>query len=477
MNAHAQSFQIDNIQAEQAVIATVLMNNAAFDAVSRILEPEHFAEALHQSVFRVISTLITAGKAANPVTLMSYLPDALLDDETSLRGYLAELVTRHVVPIDWIGGSAAAVYEMWLRRLALTECGEFMKRTEDLAPDEDILDMLGTLEERLAEIRAKRLIAETKGGVGSRYLEAMTAAAKRGRVDGVPICLPEIGRVLSEPSFEVGNLYGLLSSSGEGKTSLTLQIITHALGQGHPVLFLSFDQSEVQCVRQMVAQRCGITARRQRDADLSSKEWEMVNEFGQWIERQPFEVAKCTNQNAAQLKGFARTFVRRHGNGKVPLIVVDHIKAVTPEDRRADPGTQASQKNRVFKSAAEETGTAWLVLNQRNTAGMHRDNPRPIAQDLFGGEGAKQDYDAILYLYRFKKFYDERKDIASGSGWDKIRKNFPEAVQTGEEDIAELGTIKSRFGNPSLKERVEFQAQFTRYRSLKPETDQPELLP
>jgi replicative DNA helicase len=340
----------------------------------------------------------------------------------------------------------------------------------DLPPDLDILDEIGALEEKLAEIRAKRLRDENSAGAGAKYLASMTAAAQRGYVDGVPHCLKEIGRVLSEPCFEAGNLYGLLSSSGEGKTSLTLQIIAHALEQGHPVQFLSYDQNAVQCVRQMVAQKHGITARQQRDAALSDKEWEMVNDFGNWIDRQPFEVVKCTNQNAAQLKGFARTFIRRHGNGKPPLIVVDHIRRVTPEDRRADHGTQATQKNAVFKSAAEELQAAWLILNQRSTSGMHRDNPRPIAQDLFGGEGAVQDYDAILYLYRFKKFYDARKDTASGPAWKKINEIFPEAVRTGEEDIAELGTIKSRFGNPNLKERVEFEAYLTRYRSLKSRT-------
>ena len=55
--------------------------------------------------------------------------------------------------------------------------------------------------------------------------------------------MPEIAKVLSEPVFEAGNLYGLLSSSGEGKSSLTMQLIYHAVEQGHPVLFLSYDQS------------------------------------------------------------------------------------------------------------------------------------------------------------------------------------------------------------------------------------------
>jgi replicative DNA helicase len=182
---------------------------------------------------------------------------------------------------------------------------------------------------------------------------------------------------------------------------------------------------------------------------------------------------KCTDQSAGQLVSYAKTFVKRRGNGKVPLIVTDHIGSIKPEDRRADEGTKAKEINKILKAGAELVDGAWLVLNQRNSFGMRRDNPRPISSDLFGGDPAKQAYDAILYLYRPEKFKAERvATAATDADWKKINKVF-----SGElEGVADIGAIKVRFGSPNITERLRFEDRFTRYRSERPQNDQGGLL-
>src|SRR5690606_31310662 len=97
---------------------------------------------------------------------------------------------------------------------------------------------------------------------------------------------------------------------------------------------------------------------------------------------------------------------------------------------------------------------------------MKRDNPRPISADLFGGDPAKQAYDAIFYVYRFLKFLEERKATAStDADWKKIDKIFPSAVRNDGEDIAEIGCIKCRFGSPHIRARLKFEARLTLYKS------------
>lgn len=473
MNApHDPSFRTvpQNIEAEQALLGCILINNAVYDVVARILEPEHFFEPLHRLIFEKVGAMLLVGHGVNPITIRSYLPNEPIGDMT-LAAYLAALAADAPPPVH-ARDYAVTVHRMWIAREGLSLAQHAVDTMLDMQPGADILDKFGPLEESIANLRAQRLKGENRIGAGKHYIEAMTAARQRGKVRGVPLCLPEIEEVISEPCLDAGNLYGLLSSSGEGKTSLTLQMILHALRKGHPVQFLSFDQSGDQCIRQMVAQEYGIEARRQRFADLAEKEWEKVVDFGNWIDRQPFEVVKCTDQNAAQLVGFGRTFVKRHGNGNVPLIVVDHIGSVTPEDKRADEGTKAKNINKVFKAGAEMTDAAWLILNQRNSYGMKRDNPRPISADLFGGDPAKQAYDAIMYLYRQEKFKQERMaTAATESDWKKITKVFAAEA----EGIAEIGAVKVRFGNPFIRKIVKFEDRFTRYVSER-QTDQPSLM-
>lgn len=482
MNAHDTSTRVvpENVMAEAALLGAILLNNQAFDVVNRLLEPEHFFEPLHARIYEVIGQTLAAGRGANPVTLKNSLPAKveglkIEGQDVTVSAYLAHLCT-HAVTVINARDYALAVFDAYVARQAIGALQDGVNAYFNLAPGEDPLKAFEPIEERMAAIRADALKSSPIKNAGQSYLDALSESFRRGEVRGVPIALEEIAEVISEPCFEAGNLYGLLSSSGEGKTSLTVQLILHALKKGHPVCFLSYDQSSDQVIRQMVAQEHEIEARRQRDARLlSEKEFETCMNFARWIGGQPFEVVKCTDQSAPQLVGIARTFVKRRGNDKVPFVVVDHIGVVKPEDRRADEGTKAKGIGQILKAGAEMTDAAWLVLNQRNSFGMKRDNPRPISMDLFGGDPAKTPFDAIFYLYRFLKFLEERKAIASSdSDWKKIEKAFPSAVREGA-DIAEIGSVKSRFGNPHIRQRLIFEARLTRYKSDRAPVEQESL--
>lgn len=455
-----------NVDLEAELLGCILMNNDCYDLVSRSLRPEHFYEQVHQILFEAMGKMITIGRKVNPTTLKSYMPeDAKIADDLNLGQYLARLAVNAVSPV-MARDYAIGIRDLWVSRHLMAACDDIRAALAGREPDVDPFSVISPIEDQIAKLRGERIATGEANRHGQAYLDSITKARQRGGVSGVPICLGEISEVISSPVFEAGNLYGLLASSGEGKSSLTLQMIAHALKKGHPVLFLSFDQAADQCIRQMVAQEYAIEARRQLFGDVSEKEMGKAVDFATWIDRQPFKVIKCTDQSAPQLVALARSFIRTNGNGKVPLIVVDHIRAIKAEDRRADEGTKALQIGNILKGGAEQTRAAWLVLNQRNTSGMRRPNPRPIIADLFGGEGALAPFDAIFYLYRFLKFYQERKATAStGSDWKAIEKVFPSAVRDNNEDIAEIGVIKSRFGNPHITSRLIFEARFTRYKS------------
>lgn len=454
-----------NIEAEQGLLGAILIDNRVFDRVASFLEEEHFYEPLHQRIYLVCGELIRMGKAATPITVKSFLPAKTKIGDMTVVQYLVTLAAAAVGTLT-ARDLGIAIHEAWLAREAISAATHFLDVAYDPPPGGDVIGERTDLEDRLAQLRGLRVKSEARRGAGARYLDSMEAVKHRGSVVGVPIGLTEIQRVISEPSFEASNYYGLLSSSSEGKTSLLIQIVRHALEAGYPVQILSFDQTAEQIVRQMVAQAFSIEARRQRFGDLSASEWGHANEFATWLDGQPFEVKDCTHEGAPQLVGYARTFTRKYMTDKPALIVLDHVNAVSPEKstERADEGTKAAAINGILKAAAKSLGVPWLVLNQRNTRGMVRDNPRPIAADLYGGEAAKRAYDACYYLYRFRKFCEERKAIASSDAdWKKIHKVFPLSVVNGEKDIAEIGCIKCRFGDPNIRETLDFEARYTRY--------------
>jgi replicative DNA helicase len=180
------------------------------------------------------------------------------------------------------------------------------------------------------------------------------------------------------------------------------------------------------------------------------------------------DIYKCKDEKVGSLVRYIRSFVRKKGNGKEPLILIDHIRAITPDDKRVDAGSQAANITRALKAAAEESGCAIVLLNQRNSAGNQRPNPRPTKADLYGGEPAFVDYDAVFYLYRFKKWFESRMgQAATDSEKDKIRKIFPEVVVNGEMDLAEIGALKARFGSEYERRQLVFDAPLTRFRPVR----------
>ncbi|MEX2739940.1 replicative DNA helicase [Rhizobium mongolense] len=473
MNAHARSFmdkitEDDVVEAEQNVLACILANNEVLSECG--LEDIDFADPLHQSVFAASQKLYSSHQRVNAVSLKPFVPLDAGRSNMTPAAYLSKLQIAGANPdaTRSLEGSLDIIKGMSVARQLAREA-EFVA---SVAKEGHTLLTLGDeieqLEGRLKELRARFAETTSISSPGASYLSAFQASSKRDGVIGVPIALPEIAKVLSEPVFEAGNLYGLLSSSGEGKSSLTMQLIYHAVREGHPVLFLSYDQSAAQCVRQMISQVHGIDVRQQRDPArmMTQKEQDDCVRFATWLDQQPLEIIRCQREGVGQLTAYARRFMKKRGNGKTPFIVIDHIGKVKPRDPKLSPDRISGEVTVELKSLADEARASVLILNQRNGGGSKRDNPRPISADLYGGEGARADYDAVVTLYRPEKYKAEREAVAARpSDWATINRVFGSEI----EGIAEIAAIKVRFGDPTIRERLKFEARYTRYISMQPE--------
>jgi replicative DNA helicase len=466
----------NNIEAEQALLGAILVNNAAFSRVSDFLKPAHFHEPLHQKIYEVISSLIVQNRSANPVTVKGFLNDGKVGDLT-LSQYLAALTSAAVTIIN-ARDYAEAIHDLFLRR-ELIDIGEQMVNTAfDAGLDEPPKKMVEEASTRLYKISE---LSNTLNGstafrgsqITTAYTDLIGTDRTRRPQRGVPIALDELAAVLCEKTFEVGNIYGILASSGEGKTSLMLQLVWGALLMGHPVGIFSYDQSPAQIVMQIVAQQTGIEVRNQKSGDMTDRQIDEAIAVSARLSQMPFEIFKCKSDKdgTESLAMKARNFMKHHANGKPPLMVFDHAGAIPPhwEDKRSDEGSKARNTGQRMKDIMGDTGAAGLILQQRSGTGMARFNPRPIASDLFGGEAARQPFDAIAYIFRpwehMRRQIDTAKDEANKKTIEERFKGMlPNSFQG--ENTAEIGTIKVRFGKAGIKRYVKFIGERTKYESF-----------
>lgn len=470
----------ENIEAEQALLGAVLVNNDALSVVMSALPlaPEHFFEPLHRGLFSGMLELAAQGKKINPVTLKDYASkDAKIGDMTVAQ-YIAVLAGAAVSIIN-APDYAQIVMASYAARNAIAYADKIKDTAYHQWHELNFIDEIEKISAKLVGA-VEQAKSKQHQRPGDAYMDRFRASSQNNGAIGVAIGLKELRRVLNENVFEAGNLYGLLSSSGEGKTSLTIQIMLHALKQGHPVLFLSYDQSQAQCVAQMIAQEKGIDSRQQKDPErsMSEAERDMSIQFATWINNQPIEIIRCHRESNARLLSYARQFVSRRAKpgSKTALVVIDHIKKIPPANPNQSPDKIASEINVEWKAFADETRSAVLMLNQRNGEMNKRYNPRPIGRDLYGGEGARDDYDTMIYLYRPAKY---RREMLATHSDDKqltaINRVFAEfGDEEAIETVAEIGAIKVRFGDPSIRERLKFEGKYTRYISMR--TDEERLI-
>lgn len=454
----------NNVEAEQALLGAIFINNNAYYAVSTFLESEHFYESVHQYIYDLTIGMIKVGKRANPITLKTFLPkDQMIGDKTLLQ-YLTTLAAKATTIMN-AKDFGLAIYDNYVLREAIATGQNLMEGAYNVTFDNPPTKIIEEALSRLNDITSDPTKLSKNSGISSivdKALDTMALAYEKQEINGVELPLPEL-TALNQGPLEAGNYYGLLGGTKEGKSSLTAMIVRAALDNGHPVLMLSYDQTGEQWVRQMAAQSLGIGANEQRKGEIEPSQYELINDYFDKMRKHTFDIIKCNQENADTLCTYAARFLKKipNDNKKVPLIIADHAGKITPYDTRADAGKQAGAINVKLKAFAGEYELAWLTLIQRNSAGLKRDNPTPTTQDIYGGEGAIADYDCIFYIYRAEKWLNNRLKTCDD------RKKIDIAVKIEEaKGKAELGLIAHRFAPEHLTKKVRFIPKLTKYESI-----------
>src|SRR5262250_1226099 len=214
-----------NIEAEQALLGAILVNNEAFYRVSDFLEPRHFFEPVHQNIYEITGSLIRVGKIANPVTLKTFLPADINIAGLTVPQYLARLAAEATTIIN-AADYGRTIYDLSIRR-DLIGIGEDMVNVAfdapvDFAPSEQIEDA----ERRLYEL------AETGryGGGFQKFETALTTALdmashayqRDGRLSGLATGLRDLDGKMG--GLQKSDLVILAGRPGMGKTALATNI-------------------------------------------------------------------------------------------------------------------------------------------------------------------------------------------------------------------------------------------------------------
>jgi replicative DNA helicase len=465
-----------NIEAEQALLGAVLVNNEAFYRVSDFLNPEHFFEPIHQKIYQLARDLIRAGKIATPVTLKTFL-DANVDiGGMTLGQYLARLAAEATTIIN-AEDYGHTIYDLSIRR-ALILVGEDMVNVAfDSAVDFSPREQIEEAERRLYEL------AETgryDGGF-QRFAQALTSAVdmaarayqRDGKLSGIATGLDDLDRMMG--GLQPSDLIVLAGRPGMGKTALATNIgynVARAWRgevrpDGHTVTanggivgFFSLEMSAEQLATRIIAEQTGIPSNQIRRGGISEADFERIKDHSVELQGLPFYVDETGGLSVAQLAARARRLKRQRG---LDLMVIDYLQLLSGSTRRSSENRvqEITEITTKLKALAKELNTPILALSQLSRQVESRDDKHPQLSDLRESGSIEQDADVVLFVYREEYYHQMRKPLETN------REKFAEWLAEGEKvhGKAEVIIGKQRHG-PTGTVELAFDGAVTRFSSL-----------
>jgi replicative DNA helicase len=466
-----------NIEAEQALLGAILVNNEAFYRVSDFLEPKHFLEPIHQRIFELTGGLIRAGKLATPVTLKTFLPGELDVAGLTVNQYLARLAAEATTIIN-AEDYGRTVYDLSIRR-DLIMIGEDMVNLAYEAPvDATPQSHIEDAERKLFEL------AETgryESGF-QRFAQALTTAvdmaAQAYQRDG---SLSGIATGLSDLDGKMGGLQNsdliiLAGRPGMGKTALATNIAynvakAYAPGEVRPdgrtptanggiVGFFSLEMSAEQLATRIIAEQTGIPSNKIRRGSIDEADFEKIKDISVELQNLPFYVDETGGLSIGQLVARARRLKRQRG---LDLLVIDYIQLLQGTSRRSSENRvqEITEITTRLKALAKELNVPIVALSQLSRQVESRDDKRPQLSDLRESGSIEQDADVVMFVFR-EEYYHQMRKPNEGN-----REKFAEWLAEGErvEGKAEVIIGKQRHG-PTGTVELQFDAAVTRFANL-----------
>ena len=471
----AAAAQPHNIEAEQALLGALLVNNDVYDRVSGIVNEAHFYDPVHGRIFETAARRIQKNTLASPVTLKAFLEDDPGLAELGGPEYLVRLAGA-ASSLTAARDYAQMIYDLAIRRNLIAIGEEIAYNAGQVDVDSEPTEQIVAAEQRLYQLGEKG--REDKGF--QSFLSAMkeavdTAAAaykRDGGMAGISTGLVDMDGKLG--GFHSSDLIIIAARPSMGKTSLATNIAfnmakayrkgtrhdgTEGAVNGGVVGFYSLEMSAEQLAARVLSEASEIPSERIRRGDLTEDEFRRFVEAAKSLEACPLFVDDTPAIPISTLAARARRLKRTHG---LDALFVDYLQLVRPANARSDGRVQeVSEITQGLKAIAKELNVPVVALAQLSRQVETRDDKRPQLSDLRESGSIEQDADVVMFIFR-EEYYKER---------EKPGEHDTEAMLAWQEDMARLqGKAeviigKQRHG-PIGTVELAFDGRFTKFSDL-----------
>ncbi|OGX29200.1 MAG: replicative DNA helicase [Omnitrophica WOR_2 bacterium RIFCSPHIGHO2_02_FULL_67_20] len=399
-----------NLDAEQAVLGSMLLEESAILAAAEHLDEPVFYKDAHRKIFAALLALYKATTPVDLITVTDELKRRNQLEEVGGASYLATLTS--IVP-------TAANAEYYCRivkqkailrdliRVSTRIAGDCYE--EAVEPDV-LLDRAEMMIFDIASKKLKRDAVAMKDIIKSSIEMIDTLYQRKGMITGMPTGFLELDQQLA--GLQPAELIVVAGRPAMGKSSFTLCVAEHvAMAEKAGVAIFSLEMSKESLVQRMLCSHARINAHNVRSGMLSTSDWPNLTKAAGKLSEAPIFIDDSPSVSILELRARARRLKSRHNIG---LVIVDYLQLMEESANAENRQQEISLISRSLKGLARELGVPVIAVSQLSRAPERRESFRPRLSDLRESGAIEQDADVVLMLFRedYYNMTDENKGIA-----------------------------------------------------------------
>ncbi len=435
-----------NVEAEQAVLGSILIKADLLGAVLEILTPQDFYKHNHRLIYGSMIELFEKNEPQDLLTVSNLLKNINKLDQAGGPTYLASLTS--IVPVTAnVTSYAKIIREKAILRKLISVNTSIAARCYEEQNDIDVL--VDDAEQAIFDIagsKGDQFFTHVKSIVPKAFATVEQLYKRKEMITGVPTGYAEIDKMTA--GLQRSDLIIVAARPSMGKTSFAMNIAQHAaLVEKIGVAVFSLEMSKEQLVMRLMSSVGRIDSQRIRTGKLRSDDWPKLTRAVGMLSEAPIFIDDTAAISVLEMRAKIRRLASQHDIG---LIVVDYLQLM--RGRNTENRTQEiSDISRSLKALAKEHAVPVIALSQLNRGLESRTDKRPMMSDLRESGAIEQDADVICFIYR-----------------DEV---YNKAEDNPERGSAEIIIGKQRNG-PTGVARLTFIKEFTMFENMSNYDDQ-----
>ena len=395
-----------NIEAEQSVLGSLLIDTDAVTRVAATLKASDFYRESHKLIYQAIMDLHERDEVADFITVSDGLSRQGQLEEVGGASYLTYLI--NAVPTSIHAEYYAHIVERTsiLRRLIEAATQISTLAYEEADDVDDVLDRAEQILFGISERRIARDLIPLKLLLGDYFERIEYLSQHQGELIGVPSGFPDLDKLLG--GFQRSDLVILAGRPSMGKTSLALSMGLNAAKKYHQnIAIFSLEMSCEQLVQRFVSAETGIDSQRLRLGLVEDHEWPKFIQATGLLSDLNIFIDDTPAVSILEMRTKARRLASEHS---LDFIIVDYLQLMRGSGRIENRVQEVSDISRGLKALARELNIPVLALSQLSRAVESRQDKRPMLSDLRESGSIEQDADVVMFVYR-EEMYEENTDM------------------------------------------------------------------